>query len=550
MAEVVEEKSSLSHGRKSITSLPTSKDTLCQKVALVSFWFAIFTPGVVEAVYKNTLYIDFYGANPAAYATFTLIFAAWGAAANVYVGQFIDQIQPLPGLFPPERWGRRAPWALIFMPLYMLLTFLAFNPFVSGTAQLKRVATACSTVTYAANETAPSCETLIAATSGGSNNEFKAGGLEIYFFIVMLCYVHVQNGLYQTFFASIPELYSNPHERAQVGGYLGVFSNTNALLIVLLVAFVFMKDQFNGIGVFITCAIFLLLTFYPGLVQLKRANFKQRHMGGFLTNLKSLCKSKAIRIYLLSQLLHTFSNIGTLVILIFWMTRVVGLCVATASQLVGIAALARLFLGIMTIPCWNALLTKAKIHPRVSVAAAYIIGSTLGMLVLQMKTPLSLFISAAMTGIVYAQNNLTNRQFVGWMVDDDTRIRYKEDGKIVRREALIQGTVSALSNLAYFWGGILLTLLASSGYNGALPTRCLPQSSLDYIHFAFTILNQLIGILRGVVIFFFPIYGKTMEELETELKEINSKSEKHFTDVNNVKIENTDDAKNFELPKD
>ena len=146
MAEVVEKKSTLSHGRKSITSLPTSKDTLCQKIALVSFWFAIFTPGVVEAVYKNTLYIDFYGANPAAYATFTLIFAAWGAAANVYVGQFIDQIQPLPGLFPPERWGRRAPWALIFMPLYMLLTFLAFNPFVSGTAQLKRVATACSTV--------------------------------------------------------------------------------------------------------------------------------------------------------------------------------------------------------------------------------------------------------------------------------------------------------------------------------------------------------------------------------------------------------------------
>ena len=43
---------------------------------------------------------------------------------------------------------------------------------------------------------------------------------------------------------------------------------------------------------------------------------------------------------------------------------------------------------------------------------------------------------------------------------------------------------------------------------------------------------------------------ETMEELETELKEINSKSEKHFTDVNNVKIENTEDAKNFELPKD
>ena len=41
-----------------------------------------------------------------------------------------------------------------------------------------------------------------------------------------------------------------------------------------------------------------------------------------------------------------------------------------------------------------------------------------------------------------------------------------------------------------------------------------------------------------------------MEELETELKEIKSKSEKHFTDVNNVKIENTEDAKNFELPKD
>ena len=204
----------------------------------------------------------------------------------------------------------------------------------------------------------------------------------------------------------------------------------------------------------------------------------------------------------------------------------------------------------MTIPCWNALLTKAKMHPRVSVAAAYIIGSTLGMLVLQMKTPLSLFISAAITGIVYAQNNLTNRQFVGWMVDDDTRIRYKEDGKIVRREALIQGTVSALNNLAYFWGGILLSLLASSGYNGALPTRCLPQASLDYIHFAMTILTPLIGILRGVVIFFFPIYGKTMEELETELKEIHSKSEKHFTDVNNVKIENTEDAKNFELPKD
>ena len=104
-----------------------------------------------------------------------------------------------------------------------------------------------------------------------------------------------------------------------------------------------------------------------------------------MTNLKSLCKSKAIRIYLLSQLLHTFSNIGTLVILIFWMTRVVGLCVATASQFVGIAALSRLFISIMTIPCWNSLLTKVKIHPRVSVAAAYIIGSTLGMLVLQMK---------------------------------------------------------------------------------------------------------------------------------------------------------------------
>ena len=41
-----------------------------------------------------------------------------------------------------------------------------------------------------------------------------------------------------------------------------------------------------------------------------------------------------------------------------------------------------------------------------------------------------------------------------------------------------------------------------------------------------------------------------MEELETEMKEINSKSEKYFTDVNNVKTENTEDAKNSELPKE
>ena len=51
---------------KTNSLIPRSKDTIAEKAKLVSFWFAIFTPGVVEAVYKNTMYLDYYGANPAA----------------------------------------------------------------------------------------------------------------------------------------------------------------------------------------------------------------------------------------------------------------------------------------------------------------------------------------------------------------------------------------------------------------------------------------------------------------------------------------------------
>ena len=64
--------------------IPRSTYTLCQKATLVSFWFAIFTPGVVEAVYKNTIYLDYYGANPASYGLFSVLLYIWACFANIY----------------------------------------------------------------------------------------------------------------------------------------------------------------------------------------------------------------------------------------------------------------------------------------------------------------------------------------------------------------------------------------------------------------------------------------------------------------------------------
>ena len=105
------------------SSIPRSTDTLCQKATLVSFWFAVFTPGVVEAVFKNTIYLDYYGANPASYGLFSVLLYVWACFANIYIGQIIDSVQILPGVFPPEKWGRRAPWILILLPLYFIVTF-------------------------------------------------------------------------------------------------------------------------------------------------------------------------------------------------------------------------------------------------------------------------------------------------------------------------------------------------------------------------------------------------------------------------------------------
>ena len=88
---------------KTNSLIPRSKDTIAEKAKLVSFWFAIFTPGVVEAVYKNTMYLDYYGANPAAYGLFTVLLYVWACAANIYMGQLIDSIQVLPGVFPVSK---------------------------------------------------------------------------------------------------------------------------------------------------------------------------------------------------------------------------------------------------------------------------------------------------------------------------------------------------------------------------------------------------------------------------------------------------------------
>ena len=470
--------------------------------------------------------MDYYGANPASYGLFSVLLYVWACFANIYIGQIIDSVQILPGVFPPEKWGRRAPWILILLPLYFIVTFLAFNPSISGKMQLGSIATACTAAAVLPeNSTAPTCAELKAAASSGANNEFKVGNIEIYFFVIFLCFVHIQNGLYQAFFSALPEIYQNPHERGQVGAYLGVFGNMNALLIVLAIAFVFMGETVNGTGIFLLCAVFLFVFSYPGLMQLKKAKFKQKNMGSLITNLQSICKSHALRVFLCSQLFHNMSNIGTLVLFIFWLTRVAGMCITDASTFVGLAGLSRLVVGMFSIPCWNWLLTKKNIHPRITVAAAYVITSIVNALLLQTKNPSLVLVTAAFLGIVYAQNNLSNRMFVGWCVDDDTRIRFKEDGVVVRREALILGTVSMLANIAYFWGGILLSWMAATGYEGTLPTECLPKTSTDFIHFAFSVLTPFIGLLRGIVIFFFPIRGESFRQLEQELFEINKKSE-------------------------
>ena len=407
---------------------------------------------------------------------------------------------------------------------------------MSGKEQVGRVATACSVVIYGANETAPTCAELKAAASSGSSNEMKVGNIEIYFFLVFVCFSHIQNGLYQSFFGSLPEIYQNPQERGQVGAFLGVFGNLNALVIVLAIAFVFMRDTVNGMGIFALCAICLLVFSYPGLMQLKKAKFKQQNMGSLISNLKSICKSRALQVYLVSQVLHSMSNIGSLVLLIFWLTRVAGLCISDASAFIGLAGLSRLMIGIFSIPCWNWLLTKKNFHPRLTVCLAYVISSILNCLLLQAKNPQLVLITAAFSGITYAQNNLSNRMFIGWIVDDDTRIRYKEDGVVVRREALIQGTVSMLTNMAYFWGGILLSWMAATGYEGTLPTRCLPETSINFIHFGISILTPMTGLLRGIVIFFFPIRGAAFKQLEADITEIRNKSESYKEEQGSNKV--------------
>ena len=52
----------------------------------------------------------------------------------------------------------------------------------------------------------------------------QVSALELWMLFTFLLFIHFNNAQILTFFASLPEIYPNPDERASVGVYIGIFN--------------------------------------------------------------------------------------------------------------------------------------------------------------------------------------------------------------------------------------------------------------------------------------------------------------------------------------
>ena len=104
------------------------------------------------------------------------------------------------------------------------------------------------------------------ATTSGPG--MQVGALELWMLFTFLLFIHFNNAQNLTFFASLPEI-SKSNERASVGVYIGIFNNIGALVIVLIISIVFLRDEWMG-GACLVCTIMWVVTFYPGLSKINR----------------------------------------------------------------------------------------------------------------------------------------------------------------------------------------------------------------------------------------------------------------------------------------
>jgi len=523
------------------TVIPPGRHSNWQKMRFTSLWFSLFIPPVTEAVFSKTIYIDYFGANAAAVGLFSLVYSFVGSLASVNIGLMMDTYSFLPSVFPPPKWGRRAPWLIFYIVCYACTSFLVYHPTAwSGIVQVGAGASAAS---CGGGTNLTSCKILVERTSQGSGPALQIGRLEIYYLITFCLQMCSQAGVFNAFFGVFPEMYRNPMDRAKAGAILGVFNGVSGTICVTVISFLFVRDKINLTGIVILNVVPLLVFSWPGISESRNAKFKHARPTIKCAEILELFKQKSALIYLMSSLLHYGGATLNAMFALFWLTRVAGTCMQEAGALVAVAGLAQLMLGVLTLPFWKWVIVNKKIHPRKIVCILYICLALVAFVCGQTRHKAVFLPIAAVKGMMFSVNNLSNRMFVGWIVDDDMVRRFKRDGSIIRREAFIQGVSGWAITGGYFLGGLMTTLLGMVGYNGSLPTRCLSNVSVEYIHFVFVAFSCIVFVLRGVLILFFPIYGLKLKEMEMNVldieKELKAKRISPFTEI---ELSDTNDA--------
>ena len=512
------------------TVIPAGAHDDAQRVRFASLWFPIFLPAVTEAILSKTLYIDFFGANAEAIGVFSMIYAVVGSCASLYVGLVMDNLSFFPSMFPPKQWGRRAPWLMFLIPLYCITTSLVYNPTMVAGIEQQKPGTATCDDTLVANASA--CGVLADATRQGRDTGMKVGGLEIYFFVTFCLHMIAQSALFATYFGVIPEMYPNPLDRGRAGVFVGIFNALSGITVVVVVQFVFVKSSVNLTGVVLLNVLPMLLLSWPGIKETRAIKFIQSHKKIECKEVLAFMTQRSSFTYVMSTFFHFIANTLNILFLVFWLTRVTGVCIEEAARLLGAAGVAQLFCGIVGLPFFRWILVTKKIHPRKIVCLGYALLGVAGFIGVQTKTKMVVVPLGALRGLVFSVNSLSNRMFVGWLTDEDMVRRYNVDGKVVRREAFIQGIVGWSVTGAYLVGGLMTLILGATGYNGTLPTRCIPSASVDFIHFAFGTLPAIVCIGRAVALWFWPLYGKKLREMEESTLKI-----KEFTGAEVIQTE-------------
>lgn len=531
MAEVQTKKSTK---QRSNSLVPSSGEGSFQHFKVTSYFFAIFAPAVIDAVYRTVIYTEYLGANVSFVAFFLFIYAIVGIANPLYLGTCMDTWRPCKtSIFPVEKCGKRTPWLILMTPGFLISTWMMWNPPASMLTIKKATggSAGCfdSALTIDSNVTIDACATK-ATTSGPG---MQVGALELWMLFTFLLFIHFNNAQNLTFYASLPEIYPNPDERASVGVCIGIFNNIGALVIVLLISIVFLRDEWNGVGACLVCTIMWVVTFYPGLSKIKQANGESKARENCCTTFMDVMKtSSSMRIFLLSHFFKSATNALNLVFLPYFLVRSIGMCPSEWGQVYTLGAAVRLLLGVAFLPFWKWILVTKKIHPRISTGLYSIIHAPLNMILgyAANRQNAMLIVGVVLSGLVginYSQDNIGNNMFRGWCVDEDTVLRYRRDGQIVRRESTIQGAYDTTGRLTLFWVAIWFSGLAGTGYDGTVSNACQPAEVSSYVTICAIVIPSITTFIRGVIILFYPLHGDRLEKLEKDLNEINVKDGKY-----------------------